>query len=99
MTARKNPASEPMEGAAAQRPDPARQPGQTAIRTEPARVTDLDPAIYTELNGWAGSAAIAVNPDFQRLPLAKAIGAMIHATTGSEAVASAVMEQLRQGQD
>ena len=46
-----------------------------------------------------GGAAIAVNPDFPRLPLAKAIRAMIHATTASEAVASAVIEQLRQGQD
>jgi hypothetical protein len=68
MTACENPASEPMAGAAAQRPDPARQPGQTAIRAKPARVTDLDPATYTELNRWAGSAAIAVNPDFPRLP-------------------------------
>ena len=44
------------------------------------RVTvDLDPATYTELNRWVGGAAIAVNPDFPRLPLAKAIRAMIHA--------------------
>jgi len=51
MTARENPASEPMAGAAAQRPDPARQPGRTAIRTKPVRVTvDLDPATYTEPN-------------------------------------------------
>jgi len=68
MTARKNPAGEP---------------GRTAIRTKPVRVTvDLDPATYTELNRWVGGAAIAVNPDFPRLPLAKAIRAMIHATTG-----------------
>ena len=59
----------------------------------------LDPAIYAELTRWAGSAAIAVNPDFPRLPLAKAIRAVIHATTGSQAVASAVIGQLRQGQD
>ena len=85
MTARENPASEP---------------GRTAIRTKPVRVTvDLDPATYTELNRWVGGAAIAVNPDFPRLPLAKAIRAMIHATTASEAVARAVIEQLRQGQD
>ena len=91
MTARKS---------AAQRPDPAREPGRTAIRTKPVRVTvDLDPATYTELNRWVGGAAIAVDPDFPRLPLAKAIRAMIHATTASEAVASAVIEQLRQGQD
>ena len=64
MTARENPASEPVAGAAAQRPDPARQPGQTAIRTKPVRVTaGLDPATSTELSRWAGSAAIAVNPD------------------------------------
>ncbi len=63
------------------------------------RVTvDLDPATY-ELNRWVGSAAIAVNPDFPRLPLAKAIRAMIHATAASEAVTSAVIEQLRQGRD
>ena len=62
------------------------------------RVTvDLDPATYTELNRWVGGAAVAVNPDFPRLPLAKAIRAMIHATAASEAVAGAVIEQLRQG--
>jgi hypothetical protein len=56
MTARKNPASEP---------------GRPAIRTKPVRVTvDLDPATYTEPNRWVGGAAIAVNPDFPRLPLA-----------------------------
>ena len=64
------------------------------------RVTaGLDPATYTELNRWVGGAAIAVNPDFPRLPLAKAIRAMIHATTASEAVARAVTGQLRQGRD
>src|SRR5206468_9814704 len=85
MTARKNPASEP---------------GRTAIRTKPVRVTvDLDPATDTELNRWVAGAAMAVNPDFPRLPLVKAIRAMIHATTASEAVARAVIEQLRQGQD
>ncbi len=64
------------------------------------RVTvDLDPATYAELNRWVGSAAIAVNPDCPRLPRAKAIRAMIHATTVSEAVTSPVIEQLRQGQD
>jgi hypothetical protein len=42
MTARKS---------VAQRPDPAREPGRTAMRTKPVRVTvDLDPATYTELN-------------------------------------------------
>src|SRR4249920_3060821 len=82
------------------RKNPAGEPGRTAMRTKPVRVTvDLDPATYTELNRWVGGAAIAVNPDFPRLPLAKAIRAMIHATTASEAVASAVIEQLRQGQD
>ena len=85
MTARKNPAGEP---------------GRTAIRTKPVRLTaGLDPATYTELNRWAGGAAIAVNPDFPRLPLAQAIRAMIHATTASQAVASAATGQLRQGQD
>ena len=97
MTAPENPASERRAGAAAQRPDPAREPGRTAIRAKPVRVTvDLDPATYTELNRWVGSAAIAVNPDFPRLPLAKAIRAMIHATAASEAVTSAVIEQLRE---
>jgi hypothetical protein len=87
-------------GAMTARKNPAREPGRTAIRTKPVRVTvDLDPATYTELNRWVGGAAIAVNPDFPRLPLAKAIRAMIHATTASEAVASAVIEQLRQDQD
>ena len=48
MTARKNPAG---------------KPGRTAIRTKPVRVTaGLDPATYTELNRWAGGAAITVNP-------------------------------------
>ena len=64
------------------------------------RVTaGLDPATYTELNRSVGTAAVAVNPDFPRLPLAKAIRAMVHATAASEAVTNAVIEQLRQGQD
>ena len=76
------------------------EPGRTAVRAKPVRVTaGLDPATYTELNRWVGGAAIAVNPDFPRLLLAQAIRAMIHATTASETVASAVIEQLRQGQD
>jgi hypothetical protein len=99
MTARENPARDPAAGAAVQRPGPARELGRTDIRSKPARVTaGLDPATYTGLNRWVGSAAIAVNPDFPRLPSAKAIRAMIHATTASEAVAGAVLEQLRQGQ-
>ena len=100
MTARVNPASKSAAGAAAQRPDPARQPDRTAIRTKPARVTvDLDPATYTALNRWVGGAAVAVNPDFPRLPPGRAIRAMIHATTASQAVAGAVIGQLRRGQD
>jgi hypothetical protein len=82
------------------RKDPAGEPGRAAVRPKPVRVTvDLDPALYTELNRWVGGAAIAVNPDFPRLPLAQAIRAMIHATTASEAVAGAVTGQLRQGPD
>jgi hypothetical protein len=79
---------------------PGPRAGPDGDPAKPVRVTvDLDPATYTELNRWAGSAAIAVNPDFPRLPLAKAIRAMIHATAASEAVTSAVIEQLRQGRD
>jgi hypothetical protein len=64
------------------------------------RVTaGLDPATYTELNRWVGSALSAASPDFPRLPLARAIRAMIRATAASEAVTSAVIEQLCQGQD
>ena len=49
MTAPENTASERMAGAAAQRPDPAREPGRTAIRAKPVRVTvDLDPATGVE---------------------------------------------------
>ena len=78
----------------------AREPGRTAIRTTPVRVTaGLDPATHTGLNRWAGTAAVAASPDVPRRPLAKTIRAMIHATTVSEAVTSAVIEQLRQGQD
>jgi hypothetical protein len=74
----------------------ARGPGRTAIRAKPVRVTaGLDPATHTGLNRWAGSAAIAASPDFRRLPLAKAIRAMIRATTVSEAATSALIEQLR----
>src|SRR5437763_7291993 len=87
-------------GAMTARQNPAREPGRAVIRTKPVRVTvHLDPATYTELNRSVGGAALPVNPDFPRLPLAKAIRAMIHATTASEAVAGAVIEQLRQGQD
>ncbi len=41
---------------------------------------------------------VTVDLDPATYTLAKAIRAMIHATTASEAVASAVIEQLRQGQ-
>src|SRR5947207_13136835 len=86
-------------GAMTARQNPASEPGRAAIRTKPVRVTvDLDPATYTELNRWAGGAAIAGNPDFPRLPLATAIRAMILATTASEAVAGAGLQQLRQVQ-
>ena len=47
----------------------------------------------------AGAAAQRLGPDFPRLPLATAIRSMIHAMTASEAVASAVIAQLRQGQE
>jgi len=78
----------------------AREPGRTAIRATPVRVTaGLDPATRTGLNRWAGTAAIAASAGFPRLPLAKAIRAMIHATAASEAVTSAVTGQPRQGQD
>jgi hypothetical protein len=62
MTARENPASDRMAGAAARRPNPAREPGRPAIRTKPVRVTaGLDPATYTELNRWVGSALSAAS--------------------------------------
>jgi hypothetical protein len=74
-----------------------RQPRSSSVSV---RVTvGLDPATYTELNRWVGSALSAASPDFPRLPLARAIRAMIRATAASEAVTSAVIEQLCQGQD
>jgi len=79
------------------RKDGSKPTGQTAIRTKPVRVTlDLDPATYTELNRWLGTAAVEANPDFPRLTIARALRAMIHATINDPAAASAVMEQLRQ---
>ena len=79
--------------------DPAREPGRTAIRATPVRVTaGLDPATGAEVNaGWAG-AVVAAGAGFSRLPAAKAIRAMIRAATAGTAVTSAVMAQLRQGQ-
>jgi hypothetical protein len=66
-------------------------------RTKPIRVTlDLDPATYTDLNRWLGSAAIEVNPDHPRLSIAQALRAMIHVTTGDQAMAAAVIGQLQQ---
>ena len=101
MTARQNPASDRMAGAAARRPDPGPRAGPDGD-PDHAGAGDrrLGPATSTGLNRWVGTAAaVAASPDVPRLPLAKAIRAMIHATTVSEAVTSAVIEQLRQGQD
>ena len=97
--ARQSPVSKPMVGAAAQRPGPAREPGRTAIREKPVRVTaSLDPAASTELDAGWGGAVIAASPDFPRLPPTKAIRAMIHAAAASRAVTSAVIAQLCQVQ-
>jgi hypothetical protein len=74
--------------------------GSTAIRTKPVRVTlDLDPADYAALNRWVGSAAVAVDPDFPRLPLARALRAMIRATVKDTAVTGAVLDELRTDQE
>jgi len=82
--------------------EPARPPppaSRTAIRATTVRATaGPDPATSTERNAELGGAAVAASPDFPRLPPATAIRAMIHATTVSMAVTSAVFAQLRQGQ-
>jgi hypothetical protein len=73
---------------------------QSSARTKPIRVTlDLDPATYKELNRWLGTAAVAVNPDHPRLSLAKALRAMIHATTTDEVVTGVVLGLLRKEQE
>jgi hypothetical protein len=72
----------------------------TAGRTKPVRITvDLDPATYTELNRWVGSAAIAVNPDHPRLSLAQALRAMIRAAAADEVVTGVVLDLLRREQE
>ena len=100
MTARENPASEPVAGAAAQRPDPARQPGQT-VDPDQAGPGDRRPGpghLY-RAEPLGRQRRDRGQPGLPRLPLANAIRAMSHATTGSEAGASAVIEQPCQGQD
>ena len=60
---------------------------------------DLNEDDYKALNRWAGSAAIAVNPDHPRLSLAQALRAMIRATTADEVVTAVVLDLLRREQE
>jgi hypothetical protein len=87
-----------MTGAAIKRTSTEpRQRGTNAVRTRPVRVTlDLDPTTYTALNRWIASAAVAVDPDFPRLSLARALRAMVHATIENTAVTDVVLDRLRQ---
>jgi hypothetical protein len=101
MAVRESPAGKPVAGAAAQRPGPGPragpdgEPGRTASRATPVRVTaGLDPATAAELDaGWAVPRSRPA-----RLPAAKAIHAMIRAAAASTAVTSAVIAQLCLGQ-
>ena len=69
MTARQNPASDPMAGAAARRPDPGPRAGPDGDPGHAGAVTaGLDPATAAELNRRVGSAAVAAGPGFPRLP-------------------------------
>jgi hypothetical protein len=57
---------------------------------------DLAPDDYAALNRWLTSASLAVNPDdLRRLGLAKALRAMIRATTSDTAATGVVLNLLR----
>lgn len=99
MTARKDALSARMSNAALRRTttEPQQRGASTAIRTKPVRITlDLDPKTYAALNRWVGSAAVAVDPDFPRLSLAKALRAMVRATIEDTAATGVVLQLLRE---
>lgn len=98
MTAKPDDRKSRMTAAASVRTAPDAPPaGTTAIRTKPYRITlDLAPDDYASLNRWLTLASLAVNPDDpRRLSLAKALRAMIHATTGDTAATGVVLNLLR----
>jgi hypothetical protein len=92
MTTQRDQRKAQMAAAAARRSDPgASQPGRTAIRSKPVRITlDLSPELYRQLTRWADWAAAAL--DVPRVPLADAMRAMIRVTAASP---GQVLEQLR----
>lgn len=69
--------------------------GQTAARSKDVRITiDLTPDQHRELTRWTSSAAIDL--DRPRLPLSKAIRAMIRVTAIDTDTSEKVLDCLRQ---
>lgn len=60
---------------------------------------ELDAAEYDRFHSWLKTAAVAANPDQPRaVTPGRAISAMLRATIANQAVASIVLDQLRQDQ-
>ena len=88
-----------MAEAAASRAGGAKPTGQTAIRTKPTRITlDLSKADYDALNRWLAKAGVELDQPVSRMTLARALRAMIHATTADDVVNAVVLDLLRQDQ-
>ena len=68
-----------------------------AIRTKPIRITlDLSRADYESLNRWLAKAGVELDQPMSRITLARALRAMIHATTTDDAVNHVVVDLLRE---
>ena len=88
-----------LTAAAASRKDGATPTGRTALRTKPIRVTlDLNPADYETLNRWLARTGVELDQPVSRLTLARALRAMIHATTTDDVVNGVVVDLLRRDQ-
>ena len=68
-------------------------------RTKPVRITvDLAPADYQVLNRWLARASVELDQPVSTMTLARAIRAMIQATSADHVVNDVVLDLLRKEQ-
>lgn len=84
-----------MTVAATRRAEPdTPQPGKTAVRTKPVRVTlNLPPELFRQVTRWADHAAEAIGEP--RISVQDTIRAMIWAGVADASASSPVLEELR----